>query len=193
MLQFEAKHDEEIMQTMPDAQGMLALDRTLVQIIAAHPSETLVGLGHGQGEGFAKYLKTAEDAGYAMHRSTTEYELAENIRTVDGITLALVVQDFLPKSLRGIITAACEKYEPFYFIHISSCFGIDPETHHRSIITSFCSDAFTDSPACKRVSEATYKAFDTANAEALGIDDRSLMDLDDLFAAITRRLKKSTE
>ncbi|TXN01309.1 hypothetical protein FV242_18995 [Methylobacterium sp. WL64] len=176
-----------------DPQGLLALEKTVAQIKADHPSTTLIGLWHGQGEGSARYIEAAKNAGFTMHLSTTENELAENIGTIEGITLALIVQDFIPKSIRGIITAACEKYDPFYFIHISSCFGIDPETHHRSIITSFCSDASTDSLACKRVSDATYKAFDTANADALGIDERSLIDLDDLFAAITRRSKIRTE
>lgn len=174
-----------------DPQGLLALERTLAQIKADHPSTTLIGLWHGQGEGSARYIEAAKNAGFTMHFSTTENEMAENIGNLDGITLALVVQDFIPKSLRCIITAACEKYDPLYFIYISSCFAIDPETHHRSIVTSFCSDAFTDSPACKRVSDATYKAFDTANAEALGIDDKSLMNLDDLFAVVTRRSKNS--
>lgn len=176
-----------------DPQGLLALERTLAQIKADHPSTTLIGLWHGQGEGSARYIEAAKNAGFTMHLSTTENELAENIGTIEGITLALVVQDFLPKSLRIVIAAACEKYDPFYLIHISSCFRIEPESHYRSIITSFCSDAFTDSPACKRVSDASYKAFDTANAEALGIDERSLIDLDDLFAAITRRSKTRTE
>ena len=181
------------MKSIPDAQGMLALDRTLAQIVVDHSSAPLIGLGHGQGEGFATYLKAAEDAGYKMHHSTAEDELSGNIGKVEGATFVLVLQDFLPKSLRSILVSACEKFDPLYLIHISTSFGVDPETHHRSIITSFCSDAYADSPACKRVSNATYKAFDTANAEALGIDERSFIDLGDLLAAITRRSKDRTE
>jgi len=181
------------MTSIPDAQGMLALDRTLARIIADHPSETLIGLGHGQGEGFATYLKAAEDAGYMMHHSTTEDELAGNIENVEGVTIALVVQDFLPKPLRRVLAAACEKFDPLYLIQISTSFGIDPESRHRSIITSFCSDEYAESPECKRVSDATYNAFDTANAEALGIDERSFIDLGDLLTAITRRSKDRTE
>lgn len=166
---------------------MLALDRTLAQIVADHPSATLIGLGHGRGDGYVRYLKAAEDAGYMMHYSTTENELAENIDKVEGIILALVVQDFLPDSLRNIIVTACEKYNPFYLIHISSFFGIDQETRHRYAITNFCSDALSDSPACKRTSDATYKAFDTANAESLNLKIRSFNHLGDLLSGMIRR------
>lgn len=173
-----------------DPQGLLALERTLAQIKTDHSSNTLIGLWHGQGEGSARYIAAAESAGFTMHHSTTETELEHNIKTVSGVLLTIVVQEFLPKSLRSTLALACEKFNPFYMIDISTCFGIDPETHHRSIITSFCSDAYTDSPACKRVSDATYKAFDTANAEALGIDEKSFIDLDVLLSIASRRSKK---
>ena len=170
------------MKSIPDAQGMLALDRTLAQILANHPGITPNALCHGLGEGFAMYLDAVRDAGCVLHHSTTEEEFAAHIEALDELLIVLVVYEVLPKPFNRIFASTCEKFEPLYLIKIETCFGIDPQNNHRSIITSFCSEVYADTPACKRVSHETYKAFDIANAEALGIDEKSYIDLDNLLS-----------